>query len=61
MAQGDAGTCAPVPVIAGDDNRPFFKFRERLPITPKLAGTFPDHGRVLHQGKIPGRKGREIS
>ena len=34
-------------VFAGDDNHLFFKFGERLLITRKLTGNFPDYERVL--------------
>jgi DNA polymerase-3 subunit beta len=34
-------------VIAGDDNHLFFQFGERLLITRKLTGNFPDYERVL--------------
>jgi DNA polymerase-3 subunit beta len=33
--------------IAGDDNHLFFQFGERLLITRKLTGNFPDYDRVL--------------
>src|SRR6266478_1593221 len=34
-------------VFAGDDNHLFFRFGERLLITRKLTGNFPDYERVL--------------
>jgi DNA polymerase-3 subunit beta len=34
-------------VISGDDNHLFFQFGERLLITRKLTGNFPDYERVL--------------
>jgi DNA polymerase-3 subunit beta len=34
-------------IFAGDDNHLFFKFGERLLITRKLTGNFPDYERVL--------------
>src|SRR5207237_4896512 len=34
-------------VFAGDDNHLFFKFGDRLLITRKLTGNFPDYERVL--------------
>ena len=37
-------------VIAGDDNHLFFRIGERLLITRKLTGNFPDYERVLPQG-----------
>ncbi len=40
--EGDAKT-----VISGDDNHLFFQFGERLLITRKLTGNFPDYERVL--------------
>jgi len=42
----ESGTDAKV-VFAGDDNHLFFKFGERLLITRKLTGNFPDYERVL--------------
>jgi DNA polymerase-3 subunit beta len=41
-AEADANT-----VISGDDNHLFFQFGERLLITRKLTGNFPDYERVL--------------
>jgi len=41
---GDAEAKA---VISGDDNHLFFQFGERLLITRKLTGNFPDYERVL--------------
>ena len=41
-AEADAKT-----VISGDDNHLFFQFGERLLITRKLTGNFPDYERVL--------------
>jgi DNA polymerase-3 subunit beta len=38
-------------VIAGDDNHLFFRIGERLLITRKLTGNFPDYERVLPQGE----------
>jgi DNA polymerase-3 subunit beta len=37
-------------VIAGDDNHLFFRIGDRLLITRKLTGNFPDYERVLPQG-----------
>ena len=37
-------------VIAGDDNHLFFRVGDRLLITRKLTGNFPDYERVLPQG-----------
>jgi len=34
-------------IFAGDDNHLFFRFGERLLITRKLTGNFPDYERVL--------------
>ena len=34
-------------VIAGDDNHLFFQLADRLLITRKLTGNFPDYDRVL--------------
>ncbi|MFN0168457.1 MAG: DNA polymerase III subunit beta [Bryobacteraceae bacterium] len=34
-------------IIAGDDNHLFFRFGDRLLITRKLTGNFPDYERVL--------------
>src|SRR4051812_28834899 len=42
--EGDAESKA---VISGDDNHLFFQFGERLLITRKLTGNFPDYERVL--------------
>src|SRR5258708_36634822 len=42
--EGDADAKA---VISGDDNHLFFQFGERLLITRKLTGNFPDYERVL--------------
>ena len=42
----ESGTDAKV-IFAGDDNHLFFKFGERLLITRKLTGNFPDYERVL--------------
>src|SRR5437762_4021021 len=42
--EGDAEAKA---VISGDDNHLFFQFGERLLITRKLTGNFPDYERVL--------------
>ena len=35
------------PTFAGDENHLFFKVGERLLITRKLTGNFPDYERVL--------------
>lgn len=45
----DEGDAAAKVVFAGDDNHLFFKFGERLLITRKLTGNFPDYERVLPQ------------
>jgi len=42
--EGEADSKA---VISGDDNHLFFQFGERLLITRKLTGNFPDYERVL--------------
>jgi len=42
----ESGTDAKV-VFAGDENHLFFRFGERLLITRKLTGNFPDYERVL--------------
>lgn len=42
----EAGTDAKV-IVSGDDNHLFFQFGERLLITRKLTGNFPDYERVL--------------
>ena len=34
-------------ILSGDDNHLFFQFGERLLITRKLTGNFPDYERVL--------------
>src|SRR5260370_4283081 len=41
-AEGEAKT-----IISGDDNHLFFQFGDRLLITRKLTGNFPDYERVL--------------
>jgi DNA polymerase III subunit beta len=46
----ESGSDAPV-VLAGDDNHLFFKFGDRLLITRKLTGNFPDYERVLPKDK----------
>ncbi len=43
----DEGTADDKVSLAGDDNHLFFKFGERLLITRKLTGNFPDYERVL--------------
>src|SRR6185295_9306162 len=43
---GEGGADAKV-VISGDDNHLFFQFGDRLLITRKLTGNFPDYERVL--------------
>jgi DNA polymerase-3 subunit beta len=43
-AEGDPEQKA---ILAGDDNHLFFKFGDRLLITRKLTGNFPDYERVL--------------
>jgi DNA polymerase-3 subunit beta len=37
-------------VVAGDENHLFFKVGDRLLLTRKLTGNFPDYERVLPQG-----------
>jgi DNA polymerase-3 subunit beta len=39
-------------LIAGDENHLFFRIGERLLITRKLTGNFPDYERVLPQGDV---------
>jgi DNA polymerase-3 subunit beta len=43
----EEGTADSIVSIAGDDNHLFFQFGERLLITRKLTGNFPDYERVL--------------
>ncbi len=43
----DEGTADDKVSLAGDDNHLFFQFGERLLITRKLTGNFPDYERVL--------------
>jgi len=43
---GEGGADAKV-IISGDDNHLFFQFGDRLLITRKLTGNFPDYERVL--------------
>ncbi|MDQ6676629.1 MAG: DNA polymerase III subunit beta [Acidobacteriota bacterium] len=43
----DEGAADAKAVISGDDNHLFFQFGERLLITRKLTGNFPDYERVL--------------
>src|SRR5207253_6855613 len=39
-------------IFAGDDNHLFFNFGQRLLITRKLTGNFPDYERVLPKDNI---------
>jgi DNA polymerase-3 subunit beta len=43
----DEGAADSMVSIAGDDNHLFFRFGDRLLITRKLTGNFPDYERVL--------------